>query len=328
MTAYFNIVRWKNLLFVALIQWLMQHTVVFPILQTFGFETREDSILGYVLMAATVFIAAGGYVINDYFDVKIDRINKLEKVIVTEKISKENAMHFYQILTGLGVVSGLALAFITKSFSLAFIFILVPGLLWFYSASYKRQFIWGNLVVSFLAALTVFIVGILEISILRKEYGALLYQTHIPKVIYGWTGGFAFFAFISTWIREIIKDIEDENGDREMECRTMPIKWGIQKTKYFLYGLIVFSILALFHFQYHYIHFEGTLTLRYIIFGLALPFAALIYLIFRAKTPDDFKQTATLSKFIMLIGILYSVVFYYLQAKTYHLDFFGLFIIK
>lgn len=325
---YIHLVRWKNLLFIVLIQWLMQRSVIFPILETFSLQPAHNAYYGYLLMCATALIAAGGYVINDYFDVKIDRVNKPEKVIITESITKEAAMRFYQILTGFGIVCGIVLAILTRSFTLGFVFILVPGLLWFYAASYKRQFIWGNVIVSLLAALAVFVVAMLEIALLKKEYADLIYQTEIPKIIYGWTGGFSLFAFLCTWIREVIKDMQDEAGDREMECRTMPIKWGIKKTKFFLYGMIVFTLAALFHFQYHYILFEGTLTVRYLIFGITLPFVALIYLIFRAKTPTDYKQASTLSKFIMLIGIFYTLIFYYLQAKTYNLSFLGLFVIK
>ena len=280
------------------------------------------------MIFSTVLIAAGGYVINDYFDVKIDRINKPEKVIVTEKISKKATMLFYQILTGIGISAGIFLSLLTNSFLLSFIFIIVPGMLWFYAASYKRQFIWGNVVVSFLAALVILLVGILEISILKRSYDDLLFQTNIPKIIYSWTGGFAFFAFLTTWIREIIKDIQDEIGDREMECRTMPIKWGTKKTKYFIYGLITLTISALFIANFILIPFDEEITLQYFIFGLILPLVGLAYLIFKAKTPEDFKQTSTLTKFIMLIGILYSFVFYFLEAKLYKLDFFGLFIIK
>lgn len=328
MINYLNIVRWKNLLFIVLIQWLMQHLVVFPILETFGFEPLKSIFYGYLLTFATVLIAAGGYVINDYFDIKIDRINKPDKTLIPEKISKKNAMLFYQILTGIGMLSGLTLSFLVKSFSLGFVFILVPGLLWFYSASYKRQFMWGNLIVSFVAALTILVVGLLEISILKLNYSKLIYQSPIPTLIYGWTGGFALFAFLTTWIREIIKDMEDEEGDREMECRTLPIKWGVKKTKYFLYGLILITIALILMVNFRYVYFDGNATLRYVIFAIILPFIALSYLIFKAKTSENYKQASTLSKFIMLAGILYSFLFYYLQAKTYNLNFFGLFIIK
>ena len=329
MNSYLKLIRWKNLLFIILIQWLMQHAVVYPLLQTFGFETTQYCTFYLLLMAATVLIAAGGYIINDYFDVKIDRINKPEKVIVGAEVSLRSAMLLYQILTGAGTAAGIMLAFLSGSFTLGFIFILTPGLLWFYSASYKRQFVIGNLIVSLSSALSILVVGVLAVALLKTEYsGELLQQTPVPAQIYGLTGGFAGFAFLLTWIREIIKDMEDVEGDKELECRTMPIKWGEKKTKYFLYALILLTIGALLHVNQYFIHFEGNFTLRYLIFGLAIPLLVLIYLIFKGKKKEDFKQASNLSKFIMLAGIFYSLVFYYLQAQQFGISIFGMFLIK
>ncbi|MFZ4402395.1 MAG: geranylgeranylglycerol-phosphate geranylgeranyltransferase [Bacteroidales bacterium] len=306
----------------------MFEVVLFPILQTYGFETVFESGSMTLLILATVLIAAGGNVLNDYFDIKIDLINRPDKVIVGNIISRPATMIYYQILTGLGILCGLYLAYIASSFTLCFIFIIVPGLLWFYSASYKRQFLTGNLIVAFMAALSILVVGITQLAFLEKVYGNLIFETPIPSIFYGWIGGFALFAFLCTWIREIIKDIEDEIGDREMECRTMPIKWGIAKTKLFLYALIILTVAGLFVINGLFIHFEGSLTIRYIIFGLAIPFIALIYMIFAAKSVADFHQASTLSKVIMLIGILYSFVFYFLQAKMYGISIFNIFILK
>lgn len=329
MSSYLKLIRWENLLFIFLIQWLMQHAIVYPLLQTFGFETGQHQTFYLLLIAATVLISAGGYVINDYFDVKIDRINKPAKVIVGESVSLRSAMMLYQILTILGTLTGIILAFLSKSFTLGFIFILTPGLLWFYSASYKRQFMIGNLIVSLTASLSILIVGILAVALLKIQYSSeLLSQTPLPSQIYGWTGGFTGFAFLLTWIREIIKDLEDAEGDREMECRTMPIKWGETHTKRFLYALITFTIASLFFICFRYIHFEGTLTLRYLIFGIVIPLTVLAFLIFKARRKEDFRQASTLSKLIMLAGVFYSLIFYYLQAKEFGISLFGLFLIK
>ncbi|MFA6582407.1 MAG: geranylgeranylglycerol-phosphate geranylgeranyltransferase [Paludibacter sp.] len=328
MMAYIRLIRLQNLVFIGFIQIVMQFAVLNPILQIFGFDVVFENSMLSLLIAATVLIAAGGYVLNDYFDIKIDTINRPEKQIVGNIISRRYAMILHQVLTGLGTFCGLLLAYFARSYTLAFIFIVVPGLLWFYSASYKRQFMIGNLVVSFIAALTVLVVGITQMAFLQKEFGKLIFETPIPKEFYSWIGGFALFSFLITWIREIIKDMEDEIGDREMECRTMIIKWGAKKTKLFLYGLITISCTGLLLFDRFFILFEGTLTIRYIIFGLLLPFVALSYLIFNAKSPADYHQASTLTKVIMLIGVLYGFIFYYLQAKTFGISMFNLFILK
>ena len=309
---YFALIRIPNLIFLAVMQFLMHWAIVAPILQVSDFEALSSGVNLFLLIMATVFIAAGGYVLNDYFDTKIDAINRPEKVIVGQKIDKNTVMRFYQILTAVGVACGLLLSFLARNYTLAFIFVVIPGLLWFYSSNYKRQFLVGNLVVSFCAALSVLVVAISEVVFLQNKFGELIFYTPIPQMIYSWIGGFSLFAFVLTWIREIIKDMEDEKGDREMECRTMPIKWGIKNTKIFLYALISLTIIVLFLVGNLYIPFDGMLSVRYIIFGVILPLIALIYLIFKAETSADFRQASTLSKIVMMIGVLYSLVFYYL----------------
>jgi len=306
----------------------MQKLVIVPILQTFGFQTTFANSLLFLLIVSTVLIAAGGYVLNDYFDIKIDAINRPEKQVVGIKINRQTAMLMHQILTGLGIIAGLLLAYFTQSITLGFIYIVIPGLLWFYSASYKRQFIVGNVVISFITSFTILIVAIAQIADLQKEFGKLIFETAIPHQIYAWLGAFSIFAFLCTWIREIIKDMEDERGDRELECHTMPIIWGIKKTKWFIYGLITVTVIGLFAANALFIAFEGTLTLRYIIFGLLLPFAVLSYLMAMAKSREDFNQAAGMLKIIMLVGVLYSLIFYYLQARTFGISLFNLFIVK
>ena len=328
MLDFLKVIRYKNLLFIAFIQLVMQKLVIVPILQTFGFQTTFNNSLLFLLIASTVLIAAGGYVLNDYFDIKIDAINRPEKQLVGTKISRQSAMLMHQILTGLGILVGLLLAYFTQSFTLGFIYIVIPGLLWFYSASYKRQFIVGNVVISFITSITILIVAIAQIADLQKEFGKLIFETAIPHQIYAWLGAFSIFAFLCNWIREIIKDMEDERGDRELECHTMPIIWGIKKTKWFIYGLITVTVIGLFAANALFIPFEGTLTLRYIIFGLLLPLAVLCYLMAMAKSREDFNQAASMLKIIMLDGVLYGFIFYYLQARTFGISLFNLFIVK
>ncbi len=328
MLDFLKVIRYKNLLFIAFIQLVMQKLVIVPILQTFGFQTTFNNSLLFLLIASTVLIAAGGYVLNDYFDIKIDAINRPEKQLVGTKISRQSAMLMHQILTGLGILVGLLLAYFTQSFTLGFIYIVIPGLLWFYSASYKRQFIVGNVVISFITSITILIVAIAQIADLQKEFGKLIFETAIPHQIYAWLGAFSIFAFLCNWIREIIKDMEDERGDRELECHTMPIIWGIKKTKWFIYGLITVTVIGLFAANALFIPFEGTLTLRYIIFGLLLPLAVLCYLMAMAKSREDFNQAASMLKIIMLVGVLYGFIFYYLQARTFGISLFNLFIVK
>ena len=188
MIKYLKVIRIQNLLFIILIQYMIRQLVLVPLLDTYGFDLHGEQLHLYLLIAASVLIAAGGYVLNDYFDVKIDTINKPGEVLVGKSISKQTAMVMHQLLTLTGVVIGLTLAWKLKSISLAFIFVVVPGLLWFYSASYKRQLMIGNLVVAFVSALSVIIVAISEIALLEVRYSDLIYNTLIPAKLYAWSG--------------------------------------------------------------------------------------------------------------------------------------------
>lgn len=316
---YLKLIRVQNLLFILLIQYLIRQFVVVPLLLTHGIDVSGQKLYLFLLMGATVFIAAGAYALNDYFDLKIDAINKPDRQFVGKSISRRMAMLLHQILTVIGVLLGVALSYFTKSYSLLLIFIVIPGLLWFYSASYKRQFVVGNVVVALVAGLTVFLVGVVEVAVLRQQYYSQVVNTGIAEQIYAWTGGFALFSFLLTWIREVIKDMEDIEGDREMECRTMPIIWGIGKTKIFVIGLIISTIILLFMVYYYWIPFRDNLGLRYLVFGLLLPLLVLSYTLIKARVAADFRSASGIAKFIMLLGLCYSPVLYYQFVRLYQI---------
>ena len=327
MRNYFQLIRYKNLIIIVLLQWAMHTCIIRPLLLPFHVAPATPDLYFWLLVIASVLIAAGGYVVNDYFDTRIDDINRPDRVIVGKSVSKKAAMWLYQALTGVGALIGIGIAFYAKSVTLGFLFLGLTGMLWFYSSSYKRQFLVGNLIVALATGLVPFIVGFLEVAFLKKHYGELLDFTPIAPTIYTWVGGFAWFAFLVTLIREIVKDLEDVEGDRELECRTMAVVWGVKRVKFVVYGLVLLTLGAA-AFYVSKIHFaDDSLTLRYYIIGIILPFLYFIYLILRAKAKSDFHQAATFLKFIMIIGICYSFVFYFLQAKTYGFPLFDLFMI-
>lgn len=328
MFTFFKLIRLPNLLFIILTQWLMRQIVIVPILQVFGFDASISTWVLWLLIFSTVCIAAGGYILNDYFDMKIDAINRPDSRIVGNIISRQATMKLYQVVTAIGLASGITLAILISSLTIAFLFIIITGLLWFYSASYKRQFVVGNLVVAFLASMSVLIVGITELALLEKVYSKLIFETPIPSQIYSWIGGFAFFAFLCTWIREIIKDIEDVEGDRELESRTMPVKWGVARTKIAVYALITITIALLYIGIFSNNSICNSLTIKYISFGIVLPYVVLIYLIATSTQAREYHQAATLSKFIMLVGVLYSFLFYYQLAQSLKIPIFNTFIVK
>ena len=289
----------------------MEKWVATPILDKAAFGEQLPWYLLVLIMLATVLIAAGGYVINDYFDVKIDRINRPDEVVVTRSVSKPAAMRLSISLSGIGIVCGIAAAGLLRSWTLGILFVIIPGLLWFYSSSYKRLFMVGNVIIALLAALTPMIVGMANVAILQLRYGTILAYTTLPHDLYAWTGGFALFAFLLTWVREIIKDMQDQMGDRELECHSLPVVWGDKWTKVFVTGLIVLTIAIIGHLWWHVLPFPAgwaSLSTRYIVLGIVTPMVCTLWLLWAAKIPSDYKTCQQVVKFTMLIGMLYSIV--------------------
>ena len=322
-----NLIRYKNLIFIVFIQWLVFNSVITPILTKYGMQPFLPNFCFWLIVLATVLIAAGGYVINDYFDLKIDRINRPEKVIVGEQISKKSAMSLYIALTSVGVLLGVIVSILLKSNTLGFIFVITAGMLWFYSSTYKRQFLVGNLIVAFSSALSLVVMLVAESALQTAYYSSeLLRQTPVLQDLYYWVCGFALFAFVFTLIREIIKDLEDINGDREMECRTLPIVWGECKAKIVVTCLLVIALIALFFVEMKInLPTDNYITSQIIRGGVVVPSViAMVYLWYR-NIETRYKIVSLLMKMIMIVGVSYMLIFNFLMAKFYGFAFLGIF---
>lgn len=320
--------RYKNLLFIVLIQWLIFYAIITPILNKYGLMPLLPAAYFWLIVAATVLIAAGSYVINDYFDLKIDQINRPDSVVIGNIISKRTAMNIYRILTAVGIAVGLLVAFILKNSSLGLIFVIVPGMMWFYSSSYKRQFLLGNIIVALCSALSVLVVLVAESGLQTGYYGDLIQQTPVLGELFRWVCGYAAFAFVLTLIREIIKDIEDMEGDRQMECRTLPIVWGKNNALTISSVLLGLSTLSVFIIEHLFIKMpQGSTILN--IFSPSticiIYFALFITFAWSKKNKNSYGILSLILKLLMLSGTLYMLVFYYIFAKTWGLTMFGIF---
>jgi 4-hydroxybenzoate polyprenyltransferase len=305
-----RLVRWSNLLFLAALVWVMEKWVAVPILNKAAFGEQVPWYILLLVTLATVLIAAGGYVINDYFDVKIDRINRPDELIVTRTISKPAAMRLSIALSAAGIVCGLVIALLLRSWTLGILFVIIPGLLWFYSSSYKRLFMVGNLIIALLAGMTPMVVAMTNVAQLQLRFAPILPYTTLTHDLYAWLGGFALFAFLLTWMREIVKDMQDQMGDRELECHSMPVVWGDTWTKVFVTMLILITLAVIGHLWYHVLPFPigwNSLSTRYIVLGIITPLLGALGLLWAAKIPSDYKNCQLLIKFTMFLGMLYSI---------------------
>ena len=306
-----KLLRWGNLLFLAALVWLMEKWVAVPILNQAAFGEQLPWYVVLLIMSATVLIAAGGYVINDYFDVKIDRINRPDEVVVTRSVSKPAALRLSVGMSVAGIACGIAAAVWLHSTTIGVLFVIVPGLLWFYSSSYKRLFMVGNLIIALLAALAPLLVAMANMAVLQLRYGTILSYTTLPHDLYAWLGGFGLFAFLLTWMREIVKDMQDQMGDRELECHSMPVVLGEKWTKVFVTVLIVLTIAIIGCLWWYVLPFPrgwGHLSTRYIVLGVVIPLLGALWLLWAAKIPSDYKTCQQVIKLTMLLGMLYSIV--------------------
>lgn len=308
---YLRLVRCNNLLFLSIMMYVMEKWVAVPVMNRIGLWEQMPWWMLLLLTLAIVLTAAGGYVINDYFDVKIDRINRPDKLIVTISVSKVQAMRLFQVLTVTGMLTGFTVSYLCRSLQLAIIFMLVPGLLWFYSTSYKRMLVVGNLIIAFVSALVPLTIAIANMALMTKEYGNAMQYIPIGKSLFYWLGGFSLLAFLTTWIREIVKDLQDETGDRELECHTMPIVCGEMWTRVVVTILIVLTAAIICFFNWQILPFDSSwssLSTRYVVFAMLVPLACEIALLWSAKIPSDYRSAQGLMKFVMFLGVMYGFV--------------------
>ncbi|WP_232526799.1 geranylgeranylglycerol-phosphate geranylgeranyltransferase [Marinilabilia rubra] len=309
MMALLNLVRYKNLIIIVLMQCLLRYGLLIPVLHYYGVSPELSHIKFGLLVLATVLLAASGYVINNYFDVSIDRINRPYNVVVGRQIPRRTALLLHVILTITGVFIGLFLAYITRKENYALMFIVIPGLLWYYSTTLKKQVLVGNLTIALLTALVPFVVVSIEFATLARVHGEAILHSEACSTAWFWTTGFAFFAFISTIMRELIKDMEDIEGDKEAGCHTLPVEMGIDYSRTVVIILTIASVTALWIILFMVPRlYDSYLTWGYFFVFLTIPYILLAYKIFKARTRRQFHLASNLSKIIMLMGILFILV--------------------
>ncbi len=317
-TDFLRLVRFQNLLIVAATQYLMRHAIISPALGIYGRELQLGELHFFLLVLATLLITAAGYVINDYFDTRTDQLNRPGKVVVGRKISRRSAIIIHWILNFFAILIGFYLAFHIGVPLFGFSFIFVAGMLWFYSTTYNRQFLIGNLVIAFLTAMVPVMVILFEMPLLQREYGFVFPAGDTGLLyLFALVGSFGYFAFITTLIRELIKDVEDYEGDIVQGRKSVPIVLGIRGTRIIAGALVVLTAISLvFIYMQYLVTVFGAgrdyLSLLYFIIFLLIPLFLLLYKIASARKKSDYRSAQSLTKLIMLMGLMYSLVARYI----------------
>ena len=305
--SFCRLIRWPNLFFIILSQCLFQYCIYNPL---YHINSSDTPTSFFLMMLASVFIAAAGYAINDYFDVNIDQVNKPTKVVVSNIISRRWVIfwHFFFSL------SGIYLTLIAFSFQqywhIHLANLLSILLLWFYSTNIKKKLLIGNVLI---AILTAWVIGVVYFSkFTMTELINVRNATPVNLRLFKLMILYAAFAFVLTIIREALKDIEDMEGDAKFGCRTLPIVWGLKATKVYLAVWLVVVIAVLSIIQLYVIPFGWWLSIVYCIVFIIAPLVLVLYKLNKSFTSKDFNVLSNWVKLAMLAGVLSMVFFYFL----------------
>lgn len=310
LAAFLRLIRWPNLLFIAITQWLFYFSVVNYLRLDKNTTTPDFSsqhLLFYLLITASLMIAAAGYIINDYFDRHIDAVNKPEKVVVDRTVKRRWAIVWHLALSFLGMLLSLFISYKTGKWIISIANIFCVVLLWFYSTTFKKKLLSGNIII---AALTAWVIMVVYFF---AGAGIVHYDGWNGAVdirrLYKFTILYAGFAFVVSLIREVVKDLEDMIGDARYDCKTMPITWGVPATKVFLAVWIVVCIALLAIVQLYAWQSGWWFSAVYSILLIILPLVLILKDLYKANIPSAYHRLSSLIKLVMLTGIL-SMLFF------------------
>lgn len=302
MISFLKLIRYKNLLMIFLTMVLTKYALI----ESFTAQTQLSNLYFTILILSVLLIAAGGNIINDIFDIEADKINKPNKVFVNTKITKKTAWILYYSTTILGVLLGFYLAFITKNLNYSLIFIAVSiGLFW-YSYHLKKVPLLGNIIVSFIVALSILIIYLFDFK--NIKYPEPTINSLLTLKLWQVIVVFSLFAFLTTLIREIIKDIEDLNGDLKIKAKTLPIVLGRNRAKNIAVVISLILLISLIQIATNYLY-PTPLLLAYCFMFILIPLAYFTYQLWNAKSKKQFHFLSNYMKIIMLLGILSMILF-------------------
>ncbi len=292
--ALLNLIRWKNLFLIALVQLLIKYALFAPfdvdiMLNWFGF---------LLLILSTLCIAAAGNIINDIYDVETDMVNKPNKVIVGKQISEKTAYNLFITFNVIGVLIGLYLSHLVGRSGFFALFVIISALLYVYASYLKQTLLVGNFVISILVSFSIIIVGLFELlPAITPQNQAI--QLMYFKILFD----YAVFAFLINLVREIAKDMEDVDGDYKAGMNTLPIAIGRQRASKVLFAMILLPLFAVVYYIMTYLY-KQPIAIGYFLLFLVAPLLYITIKSFSARTKKDYHHISNILKFVMLFGML------------------------
>ena len=298
---YLKLIRPLNLLMIIFTMVLFRICIVAATPYKIFYVQPAVSTIAYLFMVlTTVLVAAGGYVVNDIYDIEMDAVNRPEKQIVGKHISETAAYNFYKILSVSGVMCTFVLAFLTHNLRLSMLPLIIMLILNFYAHTFKKQFFVGNFMIALSTAFVVLLPTLFEIGGKGEDSDMQLEIQSgiaIAGIVYG------IFAFFSTFLRELAKDMEDVSGDRHGNCKTIPIVLGIKGAKGIAFFIVILLSIQLALFVWFFPSIQIKYVAYIIVLGLLLPLLLIAVLIAISNTAKQFYYTSNLIKLFMFLGI-------------------------
>ncbi len=293
-----RLIRFTNLVMIAFSMYLIRYMVVLPFLQESQAASALSGFQFNLLTLAVVLVAAGGYVINNFYDTGIDALNKPGSNPVGTLIPRKMSLLLYMLLTLGGIVAAILFGESTGIRYAVLVVGMAAGLLYFYSSSYKKMLLAGNIIIALLAALNIFITILFDKT-------ALLSMAVLSVVT-----AYTIFAFLLTLSREIIKDCEDAAGDRAFGANTLPVAAGMKTAR--IIAAIITSITAgvLGYIQIITEQWDDVISFSYVTLFLQLPLLSLSFLTATSNKEKSDHRNSTIAKWIMVAGLCSMIVFY------------------
>lgn len=302
MQSILNLIRWKNLLMIALVQLLIKYALLIP----FGVLVTLNGFGFSLLVISTLCIAAAGNIINDIYDVETDLVNKPKEVIIGITISEKKANNLFIILNVIGVGLGFYISNMVGKNAFFSLFVIISALLYVYASYLKQVLIIGNIAISLLVALSIIIVGLFELLpvITPQNQGTQLAVFKIAMY-------YAVFAFLINLVREMAKDIEDIDGDYKAGMNTLPIAIGRERASKVLFAMTLIPLFAVVYYMVTYLY-KQQIAIAYFLILIVAPLIYIVIKSFNAETKKDFHHISSALKLVMCFGILSLLLFKYI----------------
>ncbi|WP_299117319.1 geranylgeranylglycerol-phosphate geranylgeranyltransferase [uncultured Winogradskyella sp.] len=309
MIYFFKLIRWKNLLLIVLAQLLIKYALLEPLKVDYGIDTALTPLGFILLVIATISIAAAGYIINDIEDVEADTINKPESVIIGNHISEKSATNLFIVLNVIGFVSGFLISRAVDKSAFFVLFIITSGLLYLYSTYLKRITLVGNLLIAGLVSLSILLVGIFDLIpvISDGNKSSQLFFLGLIK-------DYAIFAFMINLLRELVKDIEDTDGDYKMGIQSIPILLGRSRATKLVFILSIIPLLIIIFYLSNNLY-KQPLAIGYVLAFIVAPMIYSTIKLFSVTHKKDYKHISTVLKLVMFTGVLSLLLFQFILLK-------------